>query len=322
MRKKCLWWSFFIAILVVGPLSALGQEEKRISIGAPASAVSFFPILAAQQQGFYADEGLRVDLIVIRPSLALQALVSGDLQFVALFSAVVRAAISGVPIRALMALNKAPNFSLVVKPEIRRVEDLKGKTLGIGAPTDLTDVGVRLILERHGLNPKADAKYISVRRPPTRLAALQAGRIDATLLPLPFNKRALGLGFKELVALKDFIGTPTAGMGATTRKMKQNPESLVRTLRATIRGIRFLKEHKGAFLELLAKSGIKDRRIADLIYKDAAELYPYDGIPPESGMLEAIKLSKRTLRVSREVSVSEVADWSFARKAVQGIKGK
>jgi hypothetical protein len=84
---------------------------------------------------------------------------------------------------------------------------------------------------------------------------------------------------------------------------------------------RFLKENKGEFVKLLAKeSGIHDPTVAGLVHDEAVKLYSDTGLVSDDAMREFIANAKESLKVSREVSPSEVADFTFARRAVSEIR--
>jgi hypothetical protein len=92
-------------------------------------------------------------------------------------------------------------------------------------------------------------------------------------------------------------------------------------VKAAIMANRFLKEHKGEFIKLLAKeSGIHDPVVAGLVYEEAVKLYSDNGLISDDALQEFIANSKESLKVARDVSLSEIADFSFARKTVGEIK--
>jgi ABC-type nitrate/sulfonate/bicarbonate transport system substrate-binding protein len=102
------------------------------------------------------------------------------------------------------------------------------------------------------------------------------------------------------------------------QKIQFDPESIVAILRATSKATHFLKNNRGEFLKLLEKeSGIKDERVASLIYEDALDNLSDTGIPSEAAMLETIASIKEAARITRDVSMAEVFDFSFARKALK-----
>jgi ABC-type nitrate/sulfonate/bicarbonate transport system substrate-binding protein len=247
---------------------------------------------------------------------------SGDLDFSTALASGARASVSGLPLRMMMALTVGQDFSLVVRPEIRRVEDLKGKTLAVSGIGEFTDVGTRIVLKKYGLAPETDVKLRALYgNHPLRLSALQAGQIDGTVMSMPFNKMAVKMGFRELVQLRDFIKTPQGGLVTTLQKIRGEPEMILRAVKATLLGNRFLKENKNEFARLLAKeSGVHDPVVAGLIHEEIVKHYSDTGIVSDDAMQEFIANAKEALKGSRDVPVSEVADFSFARRAVSELR--
>jgi len=320
--KSCGACALVILLILISP-PAWSQESaglKRIRIGMPNRGATTLGLSAAQTYGFLRTQGLYAELIVMRPSSSLQALMSGDLDFSTALASGARA--SGLPLRMMMALTVGQDFSLVVRPEIRRVEDLKGKTLAVSGIGEFTDVGTRIVLRKYGLTPETDVKLRALYgNHPLRLSALQAGQIDGTVMSMPFNKMAVKMGFRELVQLRDFIKTPQGGLVTTLQKIRGEPEMILRTVKATLLGNRFLKENKNEFARLLAKeSGVQDPVVAGLIHEEIVKLYSDTGIVSDDAMQEFIANAKEALKGSRDVPVSEVADFSFARRAVSELR--
>ena len=245
----------------------------------------------------------------MRPSLSLQTLLAGDLDYSTALASGARASVSGLPLLIVMSLTVGQDFSLVVRPEIHRMEDLKGKTLAVSGVGEFTDVGARMVLKKYGLVPEKDVKLRALYgNHPLRLSALQARQIDGTVMSMPYNKMAVKLGFKELVHLREVIKTPQGGLVTTVQRIRGEPDLIRRAIKAALMGNRFLKENKGEFVKLLAKeSGIHDPTVADLVYEEAVKLYSDTGLISDEAMHEFIAASKESLKISREVAVSEVA---------------
>ncbi len=294
----------------------------RIRVGMPNRGVPNLGLTAAQRYGFFRTQGLEAELIVMRPSISLQTLIAGDLDYSTALASTARASVGGLPLRIVMALTVGQDFSLVVRPDIRRMEDLKGKTLAVSGVGEFTDVGTRLLLRRYGLAPEVDVKLRALfGNHPLRLSALQAGQIDGTVMSMPYNKMAVKMGFKELVHLREFIKTPQGGLVTTVQKIRNEPDLVLRTVKAALMANRFLKENKSEFMKLLAKeSGVNDPVVAGLIHEEIVKLYSDTGLVSDEAMQEFIANSKETLKTPREVSLSEIADFSFARKAVSELK--
>ena len=326
LKSKNSWIGSILILLLAG-LShpALSQERtplKPIRIGMPNRGVPNLGLVAAQRYGFFRAQGLEAELIVMRPSISLQTLMAGDLDYSTVLASAARASVSGLPLRIILALTVGQDFSLVVRPDIRRIEDLKGKTLATSGVGEFTDVGARLLLKKYGLVPEVDVKLRALfGNHPLRLSALQAGQIDGTIMTMPYNKIAVKMGFRELVHLREFIKTPQGGLVTTVQKIRTEPELVLRAVKAALMANRFLKENKSDFMKLLAKeSGVNDPVVAGLIHEEIVKLYSDTGLISDDAMQEFIANSKETLKVSREVSISEVADFSFARKAMSELK--
>lgn len=325
MNKKCLAPGALFVLLAYFVMPARGQDSaglKRVRIGMPNRGATTLGLSAAQTYGFFRAQGLFAELIVMRPSISLQTLMSGDLDYSTALASGARASVSGLPLRIVMTLTVGQDFSLVVRPEIRRMEDLKGKTLAVSGVGEFTDVGARLVLKKYGLVPEVDVKLRALfGNHPLRLSALQAGQIDGTVMSMPYNKMAVKLGYKELVHLREIIKTPQGGLVTTAQKIRGDPDGIVRTIKAVLLANRYLKQNKDEFTKLLAKeSGVHDPVVAGLIHEEIVKLYSDTGVVSEEAMQEFIANAKETLKSSREVPHSEVADFTFARKAVSELK--
>ena len=313
---------FLITVLTTAAWAQKKDPPQKVLVGNTSIQMAIFPVMIAKAEGYYRDEGLDVDLILMRPDLAIKSVVTGDVTFSAPFTNAVRAAMSGYPIRILMALMTGTDHSLVVKPAIQKVDDLKGKTLAVSAPGATPDVSTRIILKKFGLVPDVDTKILFLSGGSTlRFAALEGGSVDGALLSAPYNKMLVRKGFRELVYMKDLINIPFNGLAANTNMMKSNPDLVMKTIRATLRGIQFIKGHKEECLEIMAqKFNLKDRELAGLVYDGTVPLFPSTGIPSEASMKETIDSGRATQRITRAVGISEVADWSFAEKAYKGLQ--
>jgi ABC-type nitrate/sulfonate/bicarbonate transport system substrate-binding protein len=316
-----------VLILLLSFLSNLGfsQESaglKRIRIGMPNRGAVVLGLLAAQSYGHFRAQGLHAELIVMRPSTSLQTLMSGDLDFSTVLASGARASVNGLPMRIVMALNVGQDFTLVVRPEIRRVEDLRGKTLATSGVGEFTDVGARMVLKKYGLVPEVDVKLRTLfGNHPLRLSALQAGQIDGTIMTMPYNKMAVKMGFRELVHLREIFKAPQGGLVTTLQRIRTDVDMISRAVKAALLGNRYLKEHKAEFMKLLAKeSGVQDPVVAGLIHEEIVKLYSDTGLISDEAMQELIASAKEVLKTTKEVSFSEIADFSFARRASSELR--
>jgi ABC-type nitrate/sulfonate/bicarbonate transport system substrate-binding protein len=299
-----------------------GVVLKKVRIGMPNRGVPNLALPAAQRFGFFRKQGLDAELIVMRPSVSLQTLVAGELDFSTVLASAARASVSGLPLRIVTALTTGQDFSLVVRSDIRGMQDLRGKTLAVSGVGEFTDVGARMVLKKYGLVPDVDVKIRALfGNHPLRLNALQAGQIDGTVMSMPYNKIAVKMGFREIVHLSEIIKTPQGGLVTTVQKLRSDPDTALRAIKAALSASHFLKKNKGEFVKLLEKeSGVRDPAVAALIHEEILKLYSDNGLVSDEAMQEFIVNAKEALKVSRPVSASEIADFSFARKAAADLK--
>jgi ABC-type nitrate/sulfonate/bicarbonate transport system substrate-binding protein len=312
----------FLACFFHPAWSQEGTTLRKIRIGMPNRGVPNLALPAAQRYGFFRKHGLDAELIVMRPSISLQTLIAGELDFSTVLSSAARASVSGAPLRIVMALTTGQDFSLVVRSDIRRVEDLKGKTLAVSGIGEFTDVGARMVLKKYGLIPEADVKIRALfGNHPLRLSALQAGQIDGTIMSMPYNKMAVKMGFREIVHLSEIIKTPQGGLVITVQKLRSEPDMVLRAIKGALTASRFLKENKGEFMKLLEKeSGVRDPAVAGLVHEEIIKLYSDTGLVSDEAMQEFIANSKEAVKTSRQVAASEIADFSLARRAAGELK--
>jgi ABC-type nitrate/sulfonate/bicarbonate transport system substrate-binding protein len=320
-KKKTPAGIILLALIVSSVPTNTSGEQRRLRFGIPTRTISHFPVIVAHNYGFYRAEGLEAQLIVMRPVLSLQALIAADLDFITVPGIAARAAIAGAPVRIVMTTSIAPEHTLVAKSAIRDMKDLKGKRFGVASVGDITDVIARLSLIKFKLVPDRDVIIRSIGESRIRFLALQTDQIDATWLSPPQNKQAARMGFRELIHMKDITSIHTVGLSTNIRKIQNEPDLIVRAIKATLRAIRLLKTNKKVFLQILAKeSGIEDGDLAELVYEDAIKLYSDTGVPSEFSIAETIARTKEAQGISGEIRLSDIADFRFAEKALTELK--
>ena len=307
--------------------SAAAQESaklRRIRVGIPTWSHTFLSLIAAKKQGFYARQGVDVELIVVQATIAPQALLSGEIDFDTNTPRDLTLALRGGPLRLVLALNKAPIHALIVKPDIHTAKDLRGKTVGSDFPKGFIERLLIRGMQKYGLVPNRDVTLLSLGGggSDVRVAALLAGKVDGTLISPPHSTTAVfKYGFRTFFYVREFSGLFSGSLAVTTDKIKKDSDAIVRMIKGTIEGIRFLRSNKSEFLRLLAQEArVTDSQMAEQIYKDFLDVVPETGIPPDSATQETINFAKEDLGIIREVPVSEIVDWSFAQRALKELK--
>jgi len=259
-----------LAILVLGTISrGLAAESKKIvfaysSIGPMATGVWM-----AKESGAFEKYGLQGDIILITSGpVAVQSLIGGDLQFVSAASnAVINAILNGAPIIAVGGTANRPYHRLFVQPEINRVEDLRGKSLGVTRFGSITDNLTRILLRKYSLENAVNVRQMggTIEVSAAFQNRLIAGAVTSEMRVTPPSQA------KVLLQLVD-MGIPySMNMIAVQREyLRRNPEVVENTIRAYADGLAFMHRNKERALKIIAKySRLNDPKQIDQFYDDA-----------------------------------------------------
>ena len=299
------------AILCAIPVSA---QSNKIHISAPSKSLSWFPIHLTREKGFYRTEGLDVDYVIMKPQIAMQALIAGDVGYTTALGSTIRAAFRGVPLRVVMTIADKPLFALIAKPGINSVEDLKGKLLGISSFGASTDTYARALLRRFKLIPNQDVKIIALGGGMNRIAAMEAGAIDAALIEAPYNVMLERKGFRKILFVGDLIPSPLAGFGTRLEKIQKQPDEVQRLVRATLRGIQFAKSNKQESVRSIMKWTDMDQGLAEGSYEMAAAGWSNSGAASPQGIQIAMEEIRAELKLEAPPDPSRAFEWSFVQR--------
>ena len=301
-----------LLVLIIGsPVDAL--DRIRIAVSNP--NMPNLTVAVAQKKNFFKDENIEAEIIRMNPNVAITALATGDIDYCQLFGAVVGGAIAGLPVRIVAGFLDNWPMTLIAQPEYKSLKDLKGKTLGISSFGATPDVGARLMLKQAGLDPDRDIKVLALGSDAARLTALKQRVVDVVVISPPADAQMEKQGYKILARAYELFSFPYLGLGTHTRKMKEKPEEIRRSIKATIRANRFIRENREEAVRILVDWGKVERDYAYASYDALRNLFNADGSVPEDGLTLVIDQARRSAKVTREVMPTEVADLTFLREA-------
>lgn len=304
--------AFMLALFVPGLIEALRAE--RIAIATPSRGLFEFPVVVAMRKGFYKNEGLDVDKIQMQPAVGVKALVSGDVDYLLAWGSALRAAVTGVPIKAVVGLASRPLHVLITRPEIKTPKDLKGKVIGVDSIAGTVDYLSRVAVRHFGLEPEKDVKIIVTGESPTRLAALRAGSIDATPIDVAFAVKAEDEGFRRLVYLGDLIELPLSGIAVMDQKLQSQRDQVRRVVRASVRGTRFMKQNRADTVQMLSDYLKITPAQAARAYDASINSFSNDGIISDKGVQLDVQLTKERLKLTKDIPLSQLVDWSLVKE--------
>src|SRR5262245_22821701 len=145
---KAYW--FLLTVILLGTSA---DAADKIRIGFPDLAASFLSLPLAQKKGFFQEEALQTEFIRINPTVALAALVSGEIDYYTVIGPAVAASIRGLPVKVVACHMPRAPIALVARAEFKSVQELRGKTVGLNILGGALEVTAKLIFKHFGLDP-------------------------------------------------------------------------------------------------------------------------------------------------------------------------
>jgi ABC-type nitrate/sulfonate/bicarbonate transport system substrate-binding protein len=237
----------------------------------------------AKDSGAFEKYGLQTDILLITSGpLSVQALLGGDLQVVSAASnAVVNAVLNGAPIVAVGGTANRPYHRLFVQPDINRLEELRGKSVGVTRFGSITDNLTRMLLRKNGLEGAVNVRQMggTIEVAAAFQNRLIAGAVTSELRVTPPSQP------KILVRLVD-MGIPySMNMIAVQREyLRRNPEAVEKMVRDYVDGLAFMHRDQARALKIIAKySRLNDAKLIDQFYDDAMTYLDRFPAPTGSG---------------------------------------
>lgn len=315
---SCAFWT---VLVTASPLN-LAAQDRLVTIGFtnPTGAAAL-PFVIAERKGFFKKEGVNAVTVIMQNAVVVNGVLSRNLDYGGTIANFIGAARGGLPVRIVMSLMEGSDHVLVSNANIKRVEDLKGKTIGIssfgGAPHNQSV----MILRKYGLNPDKDVTFLQIGGGATRYTALESGSIQATMLVPPLNKVAREKGFNELLLFNEIMRVPLSGLAVYIDKLKENPAEVVKMIRALLISMDYIKANKSEILGFLEKSwGIKNPGVREGFYTDMVALYSRTGIVSDELIRNVFRFVQETRKTQDTFSPADITDWSFAKKANEQLK--
>jgi len=245
---------FLFAVVVAVGAAAEAQDLKRIKIGYPAVSYNQVHIWVAKDSGLFKKQGLDVEVIFFRGGqIATQALVAGDPPIVNI-GTVVQAALQGHDVALIASSESAYNYSVVARPGVAKIEQLKGKRLGVSGFGSASHNAALILLKKFNLEPNKDVSVVVAGPTMERLAAVDAGRIDATILTPSEMPRARKQGLVEVYDMLD-LGIEVQGNGfATSRSfIRSNREIALSALKGYVEALFYIPRNREETRRITAK---------------------------------------------------------------------
>jgi NitT/TauT family transport system substrate-binding protein len=272
----------FLVFLVCGSgwgsfVQAQDKPLKKITWGVTSLSASNWIPWIAKEAKIYEKNGLDVELILVKGSGQTSTAILGGSLFAApvALPTVMLADLGGADLVNVAHTVPGVQSKLLVKAEIKRPEDLKGKKIATSSLGSLGDFLFKYIIRKHGMDPNRDVTWISIGTPPERLQALSSGVVDAADLSYPADAQGERMGFRVLFDARKEVVYPSMSIVTRRKSVQEDRDTVMRMVRSHIEGIAYFKTHKEFSLKVLSKYlRMNDRNLLEGSY----EIYKQDFI--------------------------------------------
>ena len=251
MKIRCLFG--MIVILACYLAQSPTDAADKVILSYSSRSYAFLPAQVAVARGFFKDENLEPLLIQMRSQVTVPALISGEVNYTLSFGNIIGSAMQGMPFKILAVLTDKPLHSIIARPEIKTISDLRGKKIGTQRIGGSDHLAAEAILQAKGLDVK-DVQFVTLGGDePVRVEILKKGLVDAVCSVPPGPVRLAREGYNVLGGPKDLkIGNPISAVAVTDTRLKTNRDEAKKVLRAVLRGLRFMHEHKEETIQIMA----------------------------------------------------------------------
>jgi NitT/TauT family transport system substrate-binding protein len=303
-----------VLVIIVSVSSVLAADRMRIAYSSISGA--YVGIWVAHDAGLFAKEGLDAQMILIPSATQLaQVTVAGDVDIASLGGGPMMAAVlSGADLKVIGNNVNKMIFSIHAKPEVKSIEELRGKRIGVTRLGSSSDVSARYALRKHNLDPQKDVILLQLGSMSSIFGALRSGAVDGALVSPPTQFLSEKLGFKELVSITDMeYAYPNPAMAVPGDLIRRRPDSIDRFMRAYVRGIQRARTDREFTIKSLAKyTTVTDpvllSKTYDFYVGKVVERAPYINMV---GMQNALDDLARTVPAAKSAKPEQFVDMRF-----------
>ncbi|HMF50414.1 MAG TPA: ABC transporter substrate-binding protein [Candidatus Saccharimonadales bacterium] len=302
-----------VALSLSLPKSVVALEEIFASYAGP--TVTFLPAEVARQRGFMREQNLDIKFLLTRSEVDRAALASGNVDYTLRAGSSFVSAARGLPVKIVFLGTMRPFWGLVVRPEIKSVTELKGKSLGVPGLLGSQQISAKFILKHYGMDPDKDVIYRVVDTG-TRIAAMQSGSIDSSMMDYGEAFRAKKAGLKFLVNAAELHGLLAGGVAVNIKKLKEQPDQVLRMLKAMTRALKYIQENPEGTQQVMMNWLKLDREMAADIYQMAKNNYTKNGMVEES-MLNSLVTTMLAEAGIKNVAPTQLVDFTLLQQSLK-----
>jgi NitT/TauT family transport system substrate-binding protein len=313
---------YFFAVLLLTAMIAPAAAQS-LKAGYISKDLNYLPFFIALKKGFYAKEGIPVDLVSIgRSDIQLQALVAGELHFANINAdnIIIWNERTNGSLKVAAGSSNAAPYQLIGAKHIKRIEDLKGQRLGVNSLSGgATSILLSYLKSKGLIHPRDFSMSVIAGGTPARLSALESGAVAGAVLVMPFSDIAIDKGFPKLGDTTEIISNyQFNNININPAWAEKNRAAVVKFIRAHIQALHWIFEHQADTVEFLNKEFGLPTQYArrGIEYYTKNKVYPINGDVTLSGLKVNIEVQAQDGIIKGALPPPEkYIDLSYLRQA-------
>jgi len=316
MRARIIHKGLVVLALALMLQSAHGAGvPTKVAIHIPSKSLSIMPYYFGKDKGFFAAEQIEPQLVMMAPPVAIAALVAGELDFSSTTGAATSAIMRGLPLRRVFYVQQDPVQVLLAQPEIKSIQDLIGKSVGVTALTDAVGMSANVILRANGIEA-GRVTLLAMQVTDNAIQSLITKRVAATLLAPPYVEELEAKGYVKLAEARTYAPLSFIGLVASIDNMKKSPQKVYGMIAALHRTMNYILNpaNRTEVVKYVAAYHKLDLPLAEKAFSAQMLGYSKDGTKPRAAVEREIEIYRESLKVAKAFTPDDLEDMSLLRK--------
>lgn len=299
--------------------SPLRRPLEKVKLTVAAKSVSFVPFYFGKAKGFFKEEGVDLDIVVIRPPIGITALQAGEVDYSASSGVGMRAALKGASLRALMFIQTKLSFSLIGQPGM---DSKKIKTVAVSGVGSLAHYAAIAVLKKLGRGGPNDAlTYITTNTTAQSYASLMGKAVDAAILTPPYTSMATIGGYADLgnaFDMRDVQG----GLVARASHLQEHREQVKAMVRAILRSLDYMVRNEAETIRYLQKEFHLEPKVAADSYGIVKQVLNTSGDIEEPILKSVVENMKKETQVTADFPMDRIVDLTLLREVRSELQSR
>lgn len=260
---------------------------EKVKMQIPNKSAGYLDVYLGKEKGVFEQEGLDLEIVVLQANLGIPALLNGDVDYIVTAADTFEAVMKGEPFRVVMQRKVNNAWHIFLAAGVSSAKEFEGKSLGIRTVASNSRFATDRGLKALGVDP-TKVTYVGTTSNADLLAALKSGAVAGASITSPDYFAAAAQGFKEVLDTRNVAMSPS-GMAATTKKIQENPDQVKRMMRANLKAIVYMKEHKDEAVQWLTKEFSLEKGIAEKVLEEEIAFRTTDGSVTDEALANQVE---------------------------------